>query len=53
MRLITDSAELAFVEKCYSRAVGVAKRATCGRSKCGSVIAKGGEIIGEGFNSPA
>lgn len=53
MRLITDPAELAFVESCYARAVEVAKNATCGRSKCGSVIARGGEIIGEGFNSPA
>ncbi len=31
----------------------VAKSATCGRSKCGSVIVKDGEIIGGGFNSPA
>lgn len=34
-------------------ATEVAKSATCGRSKCGSVIVKDGEIIGEGFNSPA
>ena len=30
----------------------VAKKATCLRSKCGSVIVKDGEVIGEGFNSP-
>ncbi|MFB0964543.1 MAG: hypothetical protein QMC36_02435 [Patescibacteria group bacterium] len=53
MRVITDTAELAFVEGCYARAAEVARKATCGRSKCGSVIAKDGEIIGEGFNSPA
>lgn len=53
MRPISDPIELAFVEICYARAVEVAKNATCGRSKCGSVIAKNGKIIGEGFNSPA
>ena len=35
------------------KAAEVAKQATCGRSKCGSVIVKDGEIIGSGFNSPA
>lgn len=34
-------------------AAEVAGKATCGRSKCGSVIVRDGEIIGEGFNSPA
>ena len=34
------------------RAAEVAKESTCLRSKCGSVIVKDGEIIGEGFNSP-
>lgn len=53
MRLISDPSELAFVETCYARAVEVAQNATCGRSRCGSVIAKNGKIIGEGFNSPA
>lgn len=53
MRIIADPSELAFVETCYSRAVEVAKKATCGRSKCGSVIVRDGKIIGEGFNSPA
>lgn len=33
-------------------AMEVAKKATCGRSKCGSVIVRNNEIIGEGFNSP-
>ena len=30
----------------------IAQNSTCLRSKCGSVIVKDGEIIGEGFNSP-
>lgn len=34
------------------RAAEVALSATCERSRCGSVIVKDGEIIGEGFNSP-
>lgn len=34
-------------------AAEVAKDATCGRSKCGSVIVRDDEIIGRGFNSPA
>lgn len=53
MRVISDPAELALVENCYARAVEVARKATCGRSKCGSVIVRAGEIVGEGFNSPA
>lgn len=40
-------------EKWMHAAAGVSARATCGRSKCGSVIVKNYEIIGEGFNSPA
>jgi len=31
----------------------IAKNATCLRDKCGSIIVKDNEIIGEGFNSPA
>lgn len=34
-------------------AAEVANKATCGRSRCGSVIVKDDEVIGEGFNSPA
>lgn len=30
----------------------VAKRALCLRAKCGTVIVKNGEIIGEGYNAP-
>ncbi len=34
------------------RAAEVALSATCERSRCGCVIVKEGEILGEGFNSP-
>lgn len=40
-------------EKWMRAAAEVAKQATCGRSKCGSVIVKNGEVVGEGWNSPA
>jgi len=33
-------------------AATVASRATCTRSRCGSVIVRDGNIIGEGYNSP-
>ncbi len=36
----------------FAKAVEVAKKANCARSKCGSVIVKDGTIIGEGYNSP-
>jgi len=39
---------LEFIKK----AAEVAKHATCERAKCGSIIVKENEIIGEGFNSP-
>ena len=35
-----------------AKAVDVAKKATCERAKCGSVIVQSGEVIGSGFNSP-
>lgn len=34
------------------RAAEVAKKALCLRAKCGTVIVKNGEIIGEGYNAP-
>lgn len=34
-----------------AKAAEIAKNSTCFRSKCGTVIVKGNEIIGEGFNS--
>lgn len=38
-------------KKIISRLIDVAKKATCKRSKCGSVIVNNGIIIGEGYNS--
>ena len=38
--------------KYISKAVEIATSSTCGRSKCGSVIVSGDEIVGVGFNSP-
>ena len=34
-------------------ATEVAKKSTCQRAQCGSVIIQNGRIIGQGFNSPA
>ncbi len=34
------------------QATEVAKKSTCQRSKCGAVIVKDSQIIGQGFNSP-
>lgn len=52
MRYVTDKIEEKDVMRWLAAAVSVAKNATCLRSKCGSVIVKDGEIIGEGYNSP-
>lgn len=35
-----------------NKAVEVAKKALCLRVKCGTIIVKDGEIIGEGYNAP-
>ncbi|MCA9477838.1 MAG: hypothetical protein KC535_01690 [Nanoarchaeota archaeon] len=43
-----DATCQAFLES----SVQAAKKATCQRSKCGSVIVKDGEVIGEGWNTP-
>ncbi|MEK6908940.1 MAG: deaminase [Nanoarchaeota archaeon] len=49
MNIISDNEDAnQFIEQ----AVKVALKATCQRSKCGSVIVKDKIIIGEGFNSP-
>ena len=37
---------------CFKRASEIALNSTCYRARCGSVIIKNGEIIGEGYNSP-
>lgn len=36
----------------FDKAGEVARNATCDRSRCGSVVVAGGEVIGRGFNSP-
>ncbi len=36
----------------FREAIKVAEQSPCLRSKCGSVVVSGGEIIGRGFNSP-
>ena len=51
MKLLFDKEHddaLAFMQK----AAEIAKGSCCLRSKCGSIIVKGNEIIGLGFNSP-
>ena len=40
------------VEYFMNEAIKEARRSTCNRSKCGSVIVKDNVIIGKGFNSP-
>ena len=35
-----------------NEAVKIAKQSTCERAKCGSIIVKDNEIIGQGYNSP-
>lgn len=35
-----------------SQAIEIAKLSPCFRSKCGSIIVKNNEIIGQGYNSP-
>lgn len=51
MPRLTDHAEQEAITH-LMRAAETAKHATCQRSKCGSVIMKNDEVIGEGWNSP-
>ena len=53
MHCIVETTEQEKVQHWIDGAVEVARKATCLRSKCGSVIVNGGVIIGEGYNSPA
>lgn len=46
------SEEEAEAMACIDEAAKIAQKASCLRSKCGSVIVKDGKIIGSGFNSP-
>lgn len=45
-------AELAKIRPYFKLAAEAAKKATCQRAKCGSVIIKNGLVIGTGYNSP-
>lgn len=52
MHCIIDTTEQEKAKHWIDSAIEVARKATCLRSKCGSVIVNGGEIIGSGYNSP-
>lgn len=51
MRYLTGNKEKEAI-KFIKRASEAAINSTCERSRCGSIIVKDNEIIGEGFNSP-
>jgi len=51
MRYLSDEEENKALEY-IDKAIELAQKATCERSKCGCVIVKFGKIIGKGFNSP-
>ena len=52
MRYLNDADEKEGAVIYLNSAIKAAKKSTCLESKCGSVIIKEEEIIGEGFNSP-
>lgn len=51
MRILKGKEESEALD-CILRAAEIASNSTCECSKCGSIIVKGGMIIGEGYNSP-
>jgi deoxycytidylate deaminase len=51
MRVLIGTEETQ-AKKYFEKAAEIAKKATCTRAKCGTVIVKNGEIIGNGYNSP-
>ncbi len=51
MKILRDAEEKEAM-KYIDIAAKLAINATCDRSKCGSIIVKDGEIIGQGINSP-
>lgn len=53
MKILTSPEEINEANKFLEEARIVALKATCTRSKCGSVIVKDGEIIWIWYNSPA
>lgn len=50
---ILEGKEGSEAEKIFREAAKIARSATCLRSRCGSIIVADGDIIGNGFNSPA
>ena len=48
MKQLQEQKHLDFIKK----AGNTAKNSTCQRSKCGAIIVKDDEIIGQGYNSP-
>lgn len=52
MQKVTGN-ELKVIRPFFEVAAEIAKTATCHRAKCGAVIVKDGEIIGQGYNGPA
>ena len=45
--------ELDRIRPYFESAAELAMQATCLNAKCGTVIVKGGEVIGQGYNGPA
>jgi deoxycytidylate deaminase len=45
--------ELDAIRPFFEAAAEVARKATCHKGHCGTVIVKNGEIIGKGYNGPA
>ena len=52
MRYLTNTIEEKEAMNWIDKAVEIAKKSLCLRSKCGAVIVKEGKIIGEGYNAP-
>ena len=52
MKTLTNQEERE-ANKFIEETIKVALNSTCERAKCGSIIVKDNEIIGQGFNSPA
>ena len=51
MQLLIDQ-DKTIALKYIEKAKMLAQKATCERAKCGAVLVKDGDIIGEGYNSP-
>ena len=52
MKYLINSAEEKEVIKWMDKADRVARKSLCLKSRCGTVIVKNGEVIGEGYNAP-